>query len=105
MATRADAGSMRALFFEAPQTLTVRDAPVPEPGPGEVRLKVRDCGICGSDLSLYKTGALAGPDVILGHEIAGEVDLDPAGVWQPGTLVVPYPAGRGCGRCAWCLEA
>jgi L-idonate 5-dehydrogenase len=94
---------MRAAFFEAHRTITVRDAPVPDPSPGEVRLKVRYCGICGSDLSLYKTGALAGPDVILGHEIAAEVDLDPAGRWAPGTRVVPFPA-RGCGECLWCRE-
>ncbi len=94
---------MRAVFFEAAHTMTVREVPVPEPGPGEVRLKVVYCGICGSDLTVFKTGALAGPDVVLGHEIAALVDLDPEGRWEPGTRVTPVPA-RGCGTCLWCRE-
>jgi L-idonate 5-dehydrogenase len=94
---------MRAAFFEAAQTISVREVPVPEPGPSEVRLKVRYCGICGSDLTVYKTGALAGPNVVLGHEISAVVDLDPAGRWAPGTRVTPFPS-RGCGRCMWCRE-
>jgi threonine dehydrogenase-like Zn-dependent dehydrogenase len=94
---------MRAAFFEAARTITVREVPIPEPGPGEVRLKVRYCGICGSDLSVYKTGALAGPEVVLGHEIAAVVDLDPEGRWPQGTRVAPFPS-RGCGECMWCRE-
>lgn len=97
-------GRMRAAFFESSRTITVRDAPIPEPPPGEVRLRVRYCGICGSDLSLYKTGVLSGPDVILGHEISAVVDVDPAGTWEARARVVPYPAGRGCGECVWCVE-
>jgi threonine dehydrogenase-like Zn-dependent dehydrogenase len=94
---------MRAAFFEAAQTITVREVPMPEPGPGEVRLKVRYCGICGSDLTVYKTGALAGPDVVLGHEISAVVDLDPEERWAQGTRVAPFPS-RGCGECMWCRE-
>jgi len=94
---------MRAGFFEAAGTITVREAPVPEPGPDEVRLRVSCCGICGSDLSVYKTGALAGPHVILGHELSAAVDLDPSGRWVAGTRVAVYPH-RGCGACLWCLE-
>ena len=93
--------TMRAAFFERERSIVVREAPVPEPGPDEVRLRVRRCGICGSDVSLYKTGALAGPDVVLGHEIAPAVDLDPSGTLARETRVVPFPA-RGCGECAWC---
>jgi threonine dehydrogenase-like Zn-dependent dehydrogenase len=97
-------GTMRAAFFEGLHEIKVRDAAIPEPGPGDVRLKVRYCGICGSDLSLYKTGVLAGPDVILGHEIAAVVDLDPGGEWAAGTRVILYPSGTGCGECVWCKE-
>jgi threonine dehydrogenase-like Zn-dependent dehydrogenase len=95
---------MRAAFFEAFHTITVRETETPIPGPGDVRLKVRYCGICGSDMSLYKTGVLSGPDVILGHEISAVVDLDPSGQWPAGTRVTPYPTGRGCGECIWCQE-
>jgi threonine dehydrogenase-like Zn-dependent dehydrogenase len=94
---------MRAAFFEAAHTITVRDTVTPEPGQGEVRLKVRYCGICGSDLTVYKTGALAGPNVVLGHEISAVVDLDPDGRWARGTRVAPFPS-RGCGKCQWCRE-
>ncbi|HEX9234652.1 MAG TPA: alcohol dehydrogenase catalytic domain-containing protein, partial [Actinomycetota bacterium] len=94
---------MRAAFFESQQAITVRETPTPEPKAGEVLLRVRYCGICGSDLSLYKTGALAGPDVVLGHEISAAVELDPAGGWEPGSRVTPFPA-RGCGQCMWCQE-
>ncbi len=96
--------SMRAAFFDGVRSMTVRETPIPEPGRDEVRLRVRACGICGSDLTVFKTGVLSGPDVILGHEIAAEVDLDPSGEWVPGSRVTPFPSGRGCGECVWCRE-
>src|SRR5438067_3312955 len=96
---------MRAAFFEGPNTITVRDAPMPKPtADGDVRLRVRYCGICGSDLTVYKTGVLAGPDVVLGHEVSAIVDADPSGQLAHGTRVVAYPGGRGCGECVWCRE-
>lgn len=95
--------TMRAAFLERAGRVVVREVPLPEPGEGDVRLRVLACGICGSDVSLYKTGALAGPDSVLGHEIAAEVDLDPAGTIAPGTPVAVFPA-RGCGTCIWCRE-
>jgi (R,R)-butanediol dehydrogenase/meso-butanediol dehydrogenase/diacetyl reductase len=96
------AGMMRAAFFEAARSIVIREAPIPEPSPDEVRLRVGFCGICGSDVSLYKTGALAGPNVVLGHEVSATVDLDRSSRLAAGTRVVPFPA-RGCGECAWCL--
>lgn len=97
-------GTMRAAFFEGLHDIKVRDTAIPEPATGDVRLKVKYCGICGSDLSLYKTGVLSGPDVILGHEIAAVIDLDPTGEWAPGERVILYPSGTGCGECVWCKE-
>jgi len=97
------AGTMRAAFFERAESMVLREVPIPEPGPGDVRLRVRYCGICGSDVSLYKTGALAGPDVVLGHELSATVDLDPSGALGRGTPVAVFPA-RGCGECVWCRE-
>jgi L-idonate 5-dehydrogenase len=95
---------MRAVFFDGVRSLTLRRAEVPQPGPDQVRLKVRYCGICGSDLTVYKTGVLSGPDVILGHEVAAAVDLDPSGEFRPGARVTFYPSGAGCGACVWCRE-
>ncbi len=94
---------MRAAFLEGYRTINVRSTEVPEPAPGEARIKVTYCAICGSDVSLFKTGMLAAPDQVLGHEIVGVVDLDSSGRWKPGTRVVVYPV-RACGRCLWCAE-
>jgi (R,R)-butanediol dehydrogenase / meso-butanediol dehydrogenase / diacetyl reductase len=96
-------GEMRAAFFDGYRTIQVRSTALPEPAMGEVRIKVAYCAICGSDVSLFKTGMLSGPGQILGHEIAGTVDLDPAGRWERGTRVVAYPV-RGCGKCLWCKD-
>jgi threonine dehydrogenase-like Zn-dependent dehydrogenase len=95
---------MRAAFFDGPRSITVRETAVPEPAPGELRVRIRYCGICGSDVSLYKTGVFAGDDTILGHEISAVVEVDPSGRWSPGTRVTPFPRGRGCGKCIWCME-
>lgn len=95
---------MRAAFFDGCRDISVREAPDPEPEPGRVRLRVRYCGICGSDLSLYKTGLLSGPGAVMGHEFSAVVEDDPEGVWSSGTRVAFYPAGRGCGKCLWCRE-
>ena len=57
----------------------VRD--VPDPGPGEVRVRVRACGVCRTDLHLAE-GDLTprGPQVVPGHEVVGEVTALGAGV-------------------------
>lgn len=80
----------------------VRQVPRPEPGPGEIRIAVEACGICGSDLHLLGMGFFA-PGMTPGHEAAGVVDALGAGVtgWQTGAHVAVEPM-RGCGRCAEC---
>jgi (R,R)-butanediol dehydrogenase/meso-butanediol dehydrogenase/diacetyl reductase len=93
---------VRAAVFEAYRTVAVRELPDPEPSPGEAVLDVRYCGICGSDLSLFKTGIMSGPDRVLGHEISATV-REPVGDRTAGDRVVPWPA-RGCGQCAWCVR-
>ena len=92
---------MRAAILTRARRLEVREVPAPEPGPDEVRLRVRYCGLCGSDRLLYATGALAGPTAVLGHEISAVVDHDPAGRFVAGERVVPFPT-VGCGSCLWC---
>lgn len=98
---RAAPETMRAAVFSAARTMEVRRLPTPTPADGEVLLRVSYCGICGSDLSVWAGGALAGPDVVLGHEVAAEVVDDPSGAWRPGTRVAVFPP-RGCGSCIWC---
>jgi threonine dehydrogenase-like Zn-dependent dehydrogenase len=94
---------MRAAFFEAMGKMTVREVEPPPLEPGDALLRVNYCGICGSDLSLFKTGILSGPDRVMGHELSAVVEEDPTGRFAPGARVVAYPA-RGCGKCLWCTE-
>lgn len=84
--------------------LRVEALPDPEPGAGEVVVRVGRCGICGSDLHMTEDpvfGIEAGD--VLGHEFAGEVvGLGRgAGTLKIGDLVSVSPM-RGCGECATC---
>jgi alcohol dehydrogenase, propanol-preferring len=78
---------------------------VPEPGPGEVRIRVRACGVCRTDLHLAE-GDLAPrrPATVPGHEVVGVVDAVGPGT---GRFAIGDRIGiawlRGtCGRCRWC---
>jgi D-arabinose 1-dehydrogenase-like Zn-dependent alcohol dehydrogenase len=78
--------------FDSPLRLVER--PIPEPGPGQVRVRVQACGVCGSDLFLQK-GGFGNEDVlpvIPGHEAAGVVDALGAGVtdWAVGEQAALY---------------
>jgi D-arabinose 1-dehydrogenase-like Zn-dependent alcohol dehydrogenase len=81
------------------------ERPVPEPGPGTVRIKVHACGICHSD-SIIKEGLF--PNIsyprVPGHEVAGVIDAVGPGVpgWQPGQRVGVGWNGGYCGYCDCC---
>jgi D-arabinose 1-dehydrogenase-like Zn-dependent alcohol dehydrogenase len=87
--------TMRAVELPAiGAPLRLVDRPVPEPGPGEVRVRVEACGVCGSDLFLQKGGfgdAVTFP-VVPGHEAAGVVDALGEGVtgFSAGDQVAVY---------------
>lgn len=78
---------------------------LPQPGPGEVRIRVEACGMCHSDAAA-KQGGLAGQiyPVVPGHEIAGTIDAVGDGVtmWQVGQRVGAGWFGGQCGRCEHC---
>ena len=79
----------------------------PQPGPGEIRVKVSACGVCHTDLHVVD-GELPNPKIpiIPGHEIVGRIDLLGAGVEELkiGERVgVPW-LGHTCGVCPYCLE-
>jgi threonine dehydrogenase-like Zn-dependent dehydrogenase len=86
----------------APSFLELRTLERPEPGPGELRLRVTACGLCGSDLHLHQQG-LYPPGTVPGHEFAGVVDALGAGVvgLEVGQAVAVEPF-RSCGRCPSC---
>jgi 2-desacetyl-2-hydroxyethyl bacteriochlorophyllide A dehydrogenase len=66
--------TMRALIWEGPREMTVRDVAVPTPAPDEVLIRVAYCGICGSELSGYLGhNALRVPPLIMGHEFSGKI--------------------------------
>lgn len=84
----------------------IRDVPVPEPGPGEVLIKVGGAGACHSDLHLmeWPPGTMGfDPPFTLGHENAGWVEALGAGVeaLEEGDAVAVY-GPWGCGRCRAC---
>ena len=98
---------MRAALLEAPGTpLVVRDdVRIADPRPGQVRVRVRHCGVCHSDLSIVDGVFPAPTPIVLGHEAAGVVDAvgpDVAGL-APGDPVVLTPVPP-CGRCYWCVR-
>jgi 2-desacetyl-2-hydroxyethyl bacteriochlorophyllide A dehydrogenase len=94
---------MLAAFSGGKGKIEVREAPLPSPGPGEVLLRVRACGICGSDLHVYRGELPVPPTISLGHEFAGEVVEAGEGVegFAPGQRVVVEPV-RVCRRCSYC---
>lgn len=66
---------MKAAVVVEDRKVACRELDTPEPGPGEVRLKVAYCGVCGSDIPrLIHQGAHYYP-IVLGHEFAGEIDM------------------------------
>lgn len=77
---------------------------IPRPGPGEVLVKVRACGVCRTDLHVVDGDIPANYPVVPGHEIIGDVIELGEGVTDisAGTRVgVPW-LGRTCGTCAYC---
>jgi D-arabinose 1-dehydrogenase-like Zn-dependent alcohol dehydrogenase len=97
--------TMRAeRFYADSKTIVVDDIPIPQPGPGEVLVKVAFCGICHSDLSLINgTFPPQRPVVTQGHEASGTIARLGAGVtgWAEGDRVV-VAAGRPCTTCPNC---
>ena len=93
-------------LVEWQQPPELREVEVPEPGPGEVLVKVGGAGACHSDLHVmgWPSGALPYElPFTLGHENAGWVETVGAGVtgWAPGDAVAIY-GPWGCGRCRAC---
>ena len=90
---------MKTLKINSAENISIEDVPVPEPGEGEVRVRMHYGGICGSDLHYYfegRNGAFVVTEPLVpGHEMSGVVDLDPSGRWPAGTRVTIAPATYG----------
>lgn len=101
--------AMKAAVLHRPGEIRVEQRQVPEPGPGEVLVRVRAVGVCGSDVHYYKEGRIGRRVVekplILGHECAGEVVALGSGVshLRIGSRVALEP-GVPCRRCRFCMS-
>lgn len=97
--------TMIAMQLDAPgRPLRRVERPVPEPGPGEIRIAVAACGVCRTDLHVADGDIRGRLPIVPGHEIVGRVEAIGAevGHLQPGMRVgVPWLGGT-CGHCAYC---
>ncbi len=99
-------GTMRVAQISRPNgPFEIVERPIPEPGPGSVRIKVLACGVCHSD-SLTQAGTWPGIQYprVPGHEVVGEIDAVGSDVpqWKPGQRVgVGWNAGY-CSHCDYC---
>lgn len=95
---------MLSIVVDQPNSMAVCERPTPEPAAGEVRVRVRYAGICGSDLHIFhgKNPFVAYPRVI-GHEFVGRIDAVGADVHPAriGETVAIDPV-ISCGRCYAC---
>ena len=102
---------MKALRFYAPEDVRLEDVPEPDCGPREVKIRVRNCSTCGTDVKILHNGHQnLTPPRTIGHEIAGEVvevgaDVEGAfgGSWQVGDRVQVI-AAVPCGECHECRK-
>ncbi|GAB4080932.1 alcohol dehydrogenase catalytic domain-containing protein [Modestobacter muralis] len=102
---------MKALRFYAPEDVRLEDVPEPECGPGEVKLRVRNCSTCGTDVKILHNGHQnISPPRIMGHEVAGEVvevgsDVNSTygSEWAVGDRVQVI-AAVPCGHCHECRK-
>lgn len=94
---------MKAIVYSAPHQFTYTEVPTPQPGNGEILIRVRMCGICGTDLHIHEGEFLAEFPLIPGHEIAGEVVEFGSGTegFKPGDRVV-VDNTELCGGCFFC---
>ena len=97
---------MRAGVYRGPGVVALAERALPEPGAGEVRLRITACGLCGTDLHLvHSPKPIIEPGSVMGHEMAGVVDDLGAGVsgFEAGEPVVVEPLAS-CGDCDPCRE-
>ncbi len=103
---------MRAMVLEKPgevatEPLALRDVPVPEAGRGQVRIRVRVCGVCRTDLHIVEGELPPGKQpVIPGHQVVGIVDQvgkDVADVKEGDRVGIAW-LQETCGRCEFCAS-
>lgn len=97
---------MKALLLVAPSQLDLVDFPNPQPADDEVLVRVRACGICGSDVHGWDgSSGRRHPPLIMGHEASGEIVYagPQASGWNPGDRVT-FDSTISCGQCRFCRD-
>lgn len=96
--------TMRAAVYRGVNDVRVETVPVPAIGPGDVLVRTRACGICGTDLKKIHSGSHSAPR-IFGHEMAGEIAAVGADVrgWRVGDRVMAFHH-IPCGTCYYCTK-
>ncbi|KLI09647.1 alcohol dehydrogenase [Mycolicibacterium conceptionense] len=102
---------MKALRYYAPEDVRLEDVPEPQCGPGEVKIRVRNCSTCGTDVKILHNGHQnLTPPRTIGHEIAGDivevgaqVNTANATKWAEGDRVQVI-AAVPCGECHECRK-
>ena len=96
---------MKAAYYSGEKTIQIGESRARQPGPGEARLQVAYCGICGTDLHIFQGHMDQRVDIpqVVGHEMSGviaELGADVQG-WEVGDRVVVRPLAP-CGHCPAC---
>lgn len=95
---------MKALLLKEYKELEVTEFPVPEIGPEDLLVRVKACGICGSDVHGYDgSSGRRIPPLVMGHEAAGVVEKVGSAVtqWKAGDRVT-FDSTVSCGKCGFC---
>jgi D-arabinitol dehydrogenase (NADP+) len=96
---------MKSIRIPEPNQVELIDLPIPSPGPGEVLLRVRASGICGTDIHILRGEYMGAYPVIPGHEFCGEVAAVGKGVTRVRCgLRAAVEPNIACERCEECLN-
>jgi 2-desacetyl-2-hydroxyethyl bacteriochlorophyllide A dehydrogenase len=92
---------LKTAYLKGSKKLVVQDVAEPTAKPGQVIVKVKYCGICGTDLHIYETGTFR----FMGHEFTGDIESLGESVkgWNIGDRVTANPV-TGCGSCYFCKK-
>jgi threonine dehydrogenase-like Zn-dependent dehydrogenase len=95
---------MKALVYAAPSRVEVRDVPEPQPRDHAAKVRMRYCGVCGTDIAIHAgKHPRAKAPLVIGHEFVGVIEEVRGGTrgFKPGDRVVAYPL-LSCGVCLPC---
>lgn len=100
---RRKESSMRAVLYDGPRSYALTEIPAPEVGPGQVRIRVVQVGVCGTDLHIHNGDFNAVFPLIPGHELVGVVDAlgNDVDRFSVGEQVTVNP-NIFCGTCDYC---